>query len=99
MSNIILLVVGIVIGYIISKSFGRAQDKLGVVKEQAEEKKKNLEKVMEYFSEHKIATNNDIQVWLGVSDATATRYLDEMELWGKIRQVGRTGRQVTYEKV
>jgi hypothetical protein len=33
-----------------------------------------------------------------VSDATATRYLEELELWGHIRQVGRTGKHVTYKK-
>jgi len=33
-----------------------------------------------------------------VSDATATRYLEELEKEGFIRQVGRTGRHVYYEK-
>jgi len=33
-----------------------------------------------------------------VSDATATRYLDELEKEGKIKQVGKTGKGVFYEK-
>jgi Fic family protein len=44
-------------------------------------------------------TNNDVEGLLGVSDATATRYLDELEKSGKIRQVGNTGRGVYYEKI
>ena len=129
MSNITYLIIGIVVGYIIGKSFGRAQDKLGqgkgsfdkapstelrtsqdksgLIKEQAEEKKRHLEKVVEYINgKHPSTssgqvdfTNDQIQQLLGVSDATAERYLQEMEVWGKIRQVGRTGKQVTYEKI
>lgn len=91
----IYLVIGIVIGYII----GKRRPKNALVAEQAQEKKAHLEKVMGYFDEHKMATNDDIQALLGVSDATAERYLQEMEVWGKIRQVGRTGKQVTYEKI
>lgn len=42
-------------------------------------------------------TNNDVEKLLGVSDATATRYLDELEKQGKVRQVGERGRFVYYE--
>ncbi len=42
-------------------------------------------------------TNNDVEKLLGVSDATATRYLDELEKQGKVRQVGKTGRSVYYQ--
>lgn len=41
-------------------------------------------------------TNNDIEKLLGVSDATATRYLSELEREGKVEQVGETGRGVEY---
>jgi len=44
------------------------------------------------------ATNDDIQRILGVSDATATRYLEALEKEGLIRQVGGKGRGVYYEK-
>ena len=43
--------------------------------------------------------NNDVEKALGVSDATATRYLDELEKQGLIRQVGKEGKYVYYEKV
>ncbi|PIR87759.1 MAG: hypothetical protein COU10_03010 [Candidatus Harrisonbacteria bacterium CG10_big_fil_rev_8_21_14_0_10_45_28] len=41
-------------------------------------------------------TNNDVEALLKVSDATATRYLDELESDGKIEQKGTTGRGVKY---
>ena len=42
-------------------------------------------------------TNDDVQKLLGVSDATATRYLSELESQGKLKQVGTTGQAVSYK--
>jgi len=42
-------------------------------------------------------TNNEVEELLGVSDATAERYLEEIENAGGIEQVGRTGRTVSYK--
>ncbi|MBU1092326.1 winged helix-turn-helix transcriptional regulator, partial [Patescibacteria group bacterium] len=44
-------------------------------------------------------TNEDVQNLLGVSDATATRYMDELEKEGLVRQVGTSGPNVYYEKI
>jgi Fic family protein len=41
-------------------------------------------------------TNDDVERALGVSDATATNYLQELEDDGKIKQIGRRGRFVYY---
>ena len=43
--------------------------------------------------------NNDVERMFAVSDATATNYLSELEKEGKIRQVGKTGRSVSYERL
>lgn len=43
-------------------------------------------------------TNDEVQKILRVSDATATRYLDELEKEGRIKQVGKTGSGVKYTK-
>ncbi len=43
-------------------------------------------------------TNDDVQKLVNVSDATATRYLDELEQEKQITQVGREGKYVYYEK-
>ena len=40
--------------------------------------------------------NNDIENLLGVSDSTATRYLDRLEKEGIVFQVGETGKAVRY---
>src|SRR3989344_8487991 len=58
-----------------------------IVEKQAREQKENQKKVREYFKTQSRATNDDIQRILGVSDATATRYLEALEKEGLIRQV------------
>lgn len=67
--------------------------------EQVKEKGDNKQKILELFASKDQVSNNDIQTLLGVSDATATRYLDELERERKIRQVGATGQAVYYERV
>lgn len=44
-------------------------------------------------------SNDEVEKLLHVSDATATRYLEVLEKEGKIKQVGKTGRGVTYQKI
>ena len=56
----------------------------------------NMEKLMEIFRSGQPVTNDVVQMLLGVSDATATRYLDRLEKEGKIVQIGRDGRFVKY---
>ncbi len=113
MNYIILIIVGIagvVLGTYLgrrrSRSLNETQNK---EREDIEKKRENLEKVREYFESRPSSAeatdgqarvaNDDIEVLLGVSYATATRYLDEFEKEGRIRQVGRTGRHVYYERV
>ncbi len=43
-------------------------------------------------------TNEDVEKLLHVSDATATRYLSQLEKEGLLRQAGRTGKNVKYVK-
>lgn len=54
-----------------------------------------LDKILEFIKQNKQAGNNDIEKLLKVSDATATRYLDELEKQGKIEQIG-AGRSIQY---
>ncbi len=84
-----------------STSFGASsvQEKESLVEKQAREKEENKRKILEFFGSKEKAANNDIEALLGVSDATATRYLDELEKEGRIRQVGQTGRYVYYERI
>jgi predicted HTH transcriptional regulator len=65
--------------------------------EQAREKKENVKKVLDYFSGRERVSNNDIENLLGISDATAERYLQELEKQGRIKQVGEAGKYVYYQ--
>ena len=70
-----------------------------LIEKQAREKEENKRKILELFESRQRVANNDIETLLGVSDATATRYFDELEKEGLIRQVGKIGRHVYYEKI
>ncbi len=62
-------------------------------------KQKKLEKILEALNTKGKITNDEVEKLLHVSDATATRYLSELEKQGKIKQVGKTGKAVSYEKI
>jgi hypothetical protein len=61
-------------------------------------KQKKLAKIMALFAKQTSVTNDQVEKLLHVSDATATRYLSELEKQGKITQTGKTGHAVTYTK-
>ncbi len=100
MNYIILIIVGIA-GVVLGTYFGRRRkvEKESREREDVEKKKENLEKVRQIFAGQDRVANDDIEKLLGVSDATATRYLDELEKEGLIRQVGKTGKHVYYENL
>lgn len=64
-----------------------------------EKKREKIDKILTLFSEKPQITNDEVEKLLHVSDATATRYLDELEKEGKIKQVGKTGKHTHYEKI
>lgn len=65
---------------------------------QTKRKEENKEKILALFTTQEKVANNDIEKLLGVSDATATRYLSELEQEGKLVQIGTTGRGVEYRR-
>ena len=68
-------------------------------------KRKKLDKVMSLFENKNGSTsspqvtNDEIEKFLHVSDATATRYLSQLEKEGKIQQSGKTGKSVSYSRI
>ena len=60
-------------------------------------KRGRIDKVLAEVQAKGDITNDEVQALLGVSDATAERYLEELEKEGKIAQVGKSGRTVTYK--
>lgn len=65
-------------------------------KARKEKKEKAKERILGFLRVNKRVTNNDVEKLLGVSDATATRYLEELEIGEKIDQQGKTGQSVYY---
>lgn len=67
-----------------------------------EVRKGNLVKLEQFIAEKSPTdkiTNDDIQKLLSVSDATAERYLQELEKQGKLKQYGIIGKEVYYQKI
>ncbi len=64
-----------------------------------EKKEKAKEKIMELFSKKEKVSHKDVVVALNASKNTAVRYLDELEMESKIKQIGKTGQGVFYIKV
>ena len=65
-------------------------------------KKENIAKLEEFVAGKSVTdkiTNDDVQTLLDVSDATAERYLQELESRGLIKQFGEVGKEVYYLKV
>ena len=62
-------------------------------------KRKKLDRVMSLFLKQSKITNDEVEKFLHVSDATATRYLSILEKEGKIKQNGKTGHMVSYSRI
>ena len=60
-------------------------------------KQGRIDKVLREVQANGGITNDEVQALLGVSDATAERYLEKLEKEGKIAQVGESGRTVSYK--
>ncbi|MFI5205503.1 MAG: DeoR family transcriptional regulator [Candidatus Paceibacterales bacterium] len=61
-------------------------------------KQESRKKILELFGKQRKVTNDDVRKLLSVSDATAARYLDELQKEGKIKRNGNLGKWVTYTK-
>lgn len=104
---LIIGAIGIVIGYYLAlsrrssperrRTVGRKTKKAGLIARQKQEKEANLQKIREYMRGRESARNEEIEKLLGVSDATATRYMDELEQEGAVKQIGRSGPKVLYK--
>ncbi len=94
-SILIYFSIGVVVGYIAYRVLFGGRRKVEFI-----DKSQHREDLILKFIEGKgRVKNDDIQKILRVSDATATRYLQELENQKKIRQVGDRGRFVYYEKI
>ncbi len=62
-------------------------------------KRVKLDRIMTLFAKRTNITNDEVEKFLHVSDATATRYLEILEKENKIKQSGKTGKGVMYTKI
>jgi len=93
--NYLILIIVAVVGIALGAYFAR-QGGGGLLAGQAKKKAKNKARILEFLRENEKVVNNDIEKLLGVSDATATRYMNELEKERKVRQIGKTGNAVYY---
>ncbi|KKW14521.1 MAG: Signal recognition particle receptor FtsY [Parcubacteria group bacterium GW2011_GWA2_50_10b] len=61
-------------------------------------KRKKLDKIMSIFLKQSTIANDDVQKLLYVSDATATRYLDQLEREGRIKKEN-AGKYLSYSRM
>lgn len=87
----IVAVAGIALGMYLAR-----RNKGGLISEQEVRKAENKQKILVFVQEHGKIQNNDVEKLAGVSNATAERYLDELEKEGAIIQHGVIGQGVFY---
>ena len=89
---IVVALFGIALGMYLARR--KADD--GFIAKQMEQKSENKQKILAFVQEHGKIQNNDVEKLVGVSNATAERYLDELEKERKLTQHGTIGQAVFY---
>jgi len=95
MSYLVLIIVA-VIGIALGMYIARRKANAGFIAKQMEQKIENKQKILAFVQANGKIQNNDVEKLVGVSNATAERYLDELEKEGKLVQHGVIGQSVFY---
>lgn len=95
---IIVGVAGVALGMYLARRNGGGfnSESLGARDGQSEQKAENKQKILAFVQTHGKIQNNDVEKLVGVSNATAERYLNELEKEGAITQHGTIGQGVFY---
>lgn len=94
--NYIILTIVALAGIAIGMYLARRKANDGFIVKQMEQKSENKQKILAFVQTHGKIQNNDVEKLAGVSNATAERYLDELEKEGVITQHGTIGQGVFY---
>jgi predicted HTH transcriptional regulator len=94
--NYIVLIIVALAGIALGMYIARRKASAGFIAKQMEQKAANKEKILAFMQEHGKIQNDDVEKLAGVSNATAERYLDELEKEGKLTQHGTIGHGVFY---
>ena len=93
--NYFILTIVALAGIALGMYFTR-RGKGGFISGQMEQKAENKHKILTFVQANEKIQNNDVEKLAGVSNATAERYLDELEKEGAIIQHGVIGQGVFY---
>ena len=97
MDKIIIFIVGVFTGGSLVWIIKRRKSALSAFNLKRQQAKKQAKgEILKLLKEKENISNNDVERLLSVSDATATNYLQELENEGRIVQIGKTGRSVSY---
>ncbi len=94
--NYLILILVALAGIALGMYIARRNTNAGFIAKQMEQKAENKQKLLAFVQQHGKIQNNDVEKLAGVSNATAERYLDELEKEGKITQHGDIGKTVYY---
>ena len=94
--NYFVLIIVAIAGIALGMYIARRNATSGFIAKQMEQKSENKQKILAFIQAHGKIQNNDVEKLAGVSNATAERYLDELEKEGKLTQHGTIGQSVTY---
>ncbi len=94
--NYAILIIVAVIGIALGMYIARRNANAGFIAKQAEQKAEKKQEILSFVQKHGKIQNNDVEKLVGVSNATAERYLDELEKEGKLTQHGTIGQGVFY---
>ena len=94
--NYLILIIVALAGIALGMYIARRNANAGFIAKQMEQKTENKQKILVFVQEHGKIQNNDAEKLVGVSNATAERYLDELEKENKLTQNGIIGQNVFY---
>lgn len=94
--NYFILITVAIIGIALGMYIARRKANAGFIAKQMEQKAENKQKILTFVQTHGKIQNNDVEKLTGVSNATAERYLDDLEKEGKLAQHGTIGQNVFY---
>ncbi|MFA6528951.1 MAG: winged helix-turn-helix domain-containing protein [Candidatus Gracilibacteria bacterium] len=94
--NYFVLILVALAGIAVGMYLARRNTNAGFIAKQMEQKSQNKQKILTFIQANGKTQNNDVEKLVGVSNATAERYLDELEKEGKLIQHGVIGQGVFY---
>ena len=97
MDKIIIFAVGVFVGGSLVWVIKRRKSGFAAFNLKRQQAKRQAKgKILKLLKDKTSISNNDVERLLSVSDATSTNYLQELENEGRIVQIGKTGRAVSY---